>query len=260
MTAEQSLHTLRRVLDRPHTVTLLVAADIADETVVERLTLHDRLADEFRAVGRHAVLAAVDEDIALRPYDPDYKLDSHELAYLLLADNADIAATVRLISQTGRAQLFTEDEHVIDNLRFYSVVLRPRGSDPAVFFRSYAAKKELGRSGMFAALHSRGAYNTITGKVFLFDTEIDCFACDGYLFIRRVSNFQRIFRYFEQVRERAGAAVDTITARVPIRNVDAFRAACTGQLQMTAKIVQIAKKPYLQTLTMNDIKRTIHTR
>lgn len=102
-----------------------------------------------------------------------------------------------------------------------------------------------------------GTYNKITQKVFLFDDDIDCFSWDGYLYIKHVSNFQRIFEYFEQLRERASTAVDTVVQRVPVQNLDEFRAACTRQPQMMAKIVQISRKPYLERLSMADIQRTI---
>jgi hypothetical protein len=48
-----------------------------------------------------------------------------------------------------------------------------------------------------------------------------------------------------------------VAARIPISNLNDFRAAGTGQLQMMSKLAQIARKPYLQTVTMTDIRRTI---
>lgn len=55
----------------------------------------------------------------------------------------------------------------------------------------------------------------------------------------------------------ADSAVDSIMERVPLSNIDEFRAQCTGQMQMMAKLAQIVRKPYLPNITMQDIRRTI---
>lgn len=49
----------------------------------------------------------------------------------------------------------------------------------------------------------------------------------------------------------------TILAQIPISNADAFRAAGTGQMQMMSKLAQIARKPYLNRVTIEDLRRTI---
>src|SRR5262249_18716266 len=69
--------------------------------------------------------------------------------------------------------------------------------------------------------------------------------------------FQRIFDYLEELRAKANQAVNTVLARIPVSNHEEFRATCTGQLQMMAKLAQIARKPYLNRVTMADIRRTI---
>jgi hypothetical protein len=51
--------------------------------------------------------------------------------------------------------------------------------------------------------------------------------------------------------------VTEILAQIPISNADAFRAAGTGQMQMMSKLAQIARKPYLNRVTIQDIRRTI---
>jgi hypothetical protein len=61
----------------------------------------------------------------------------------------------------------------------------------------------------------------------------------------------------EELRAKANATVDMVLAQVPISNADAFRATCTGQLQMLSKLAQIAGKPYLGRVTIQDIRRTI---
>jgi hypothetical protein len=74
-----------------------------------------------------------------------------------------------------QAELFHEDDEIIDSLRFYSIVVSPSGRRRAVFFRTYSPKKELTRRAGFAALFRRGSYDKVDKKIFLFDHDTDCF-------------------------------------------------------------------------------------
>src|SRR5581483_2442931 len=223
---------------------------------LQRLNLRQDLAAEFLSSARAAVPVG-DEDLVLRQYDPGYRPESHELVYIDLSQNAEIAQQVRQVADVQNTELFREDDNIVDHLRFYGIVASPSARHRAIFFRTYSPKKELTRSARFAALFSHGAYDKVETKIFLFDYRVDCFAWDGYLFIRNVASFQRIFNYFEELRARADETVDEVIQQIPISNIDAFRSAGTGQLQMMSKLAQIAKKPYLAQVTMRDIKRTI---
>ena len=137
------------------------------------------------------------------------------------------------------------------------IVVSPSARRHAVFFRTYSPKKELTRKAGFAALLSHGHYNKVDTKIFLFDRKVDCFSWGGYLFIYNVTAFQRIFKYFEELRAKADETVTAILTQIPISNEEAFRVAGTGQMQIMSKLAQIATKPYLGQVTMRDIRRTI---
>jgi hypothetical protein len=256
MPADQALQALRQALTGDPGVTVLVAAEPEEEIVLQRLNLRQDLAAEFLSAARNSVPSATHE-VRLRVYEPGYKPDPDEISYIDLAQNQAIAEQIQDVSQVQQAELFHEQDKIIDNLRFYAVVVSPSARRRAIFFRTYSPKKELTRRAGFAALLSHGSYDKVETKIFLFDRETDCFAWDGYLFIHNVGAFQRIFGYFEELRARANATLDTVLAQVPVSNADAFRATCTGQLQMLSKLAQIARKPYLQRVTMQDIRRTI---
>ncbi|MGH2702474.1 MAG: Kiwa anti-phage protein KwaB-like domain-containing protein [Actinomycetota bacterium] len=145
---------------------------------------------------------------------------------------------------------------MVNHLRFYAAVVTD-ADQQATFFRSYGPKKELSRKGGFALTKGQGQYNRIKKKVFLFDDQVDCFTWEGFLFIRNPYQFRRIFRYLEQLKERANEIIDLVTERVPISNEDEFRSAVAGQMQMLAKVSSIAAKPYLSELTMEAIQLTI---
>ena len=233
---------------------MLVAAEPDAGLVIQRLNLRQDLAAEFLDAAQRAT---PEENIVLKPYDPGYTPEWNELCYIDLAEYQTIADLIRQISQVQQAELFREQDEVVDNLRFYAIVVSPSARRRAVFFRTYSPKKELTRRAGFAALLSHGHYDKVATKIFLFDLDVDCFSWGGYLFIRSVPAFQRIFNYFEELREKADETVTAILEHIPLSNADEFRAACTGQMQMMSKLAQIARKPYLNRVTLVDIRRTI---
>jgi hypothetical protein len=237
-------------------VTVLVAAEPVDDVVFQRLNLSDDLAGDFLSAAKDSVPIA-GREIRLHAYDPGYKPESDEICFIDLAQNQSIADLIRDVSQTQEAELFRERDEIVDSLRFYSVVVSPSARRRAVFFRTYSPKKELSRSKFVGVSLERGTYTKVKRKVFLFDHDTDCFAWDGFLFIHNVGAFQRIFRYFEELRAKADATIDIVLGQIPVSNADAFRVACTGQLQMLSKLAEIAKKTYLRRVTMQDMRRTI---
>jgi len=254
MPPQQAIQSLAQAFAGNPAVNVLVAAEPEAEVVIQRLNLRQDLAAEFLSA---AQAANPDGDVVLRPYDPGYTPDWNEVCYIDLAENEAIAELINQISQVQHAELFRERDEIVDHLRFYAIVVSPNARRHAVFFRTYSPKKELTRRAGFAALLSRGHYDKVETKIFLFDSQIDCFSWGGYLFIYNVVAFQRIFNYFEEVRARADETVTTILAQIPISNADAFRVAGTAQMQMMSKLAQIARKPYLNRVTIQDVRRTI---
>ena len=255
MPPQQAIESLGPALAGNPAVSVLVAAEPAQNVILQRLNLRQDLAAEFLSAAQGA---RPDENIVLRPYDPGYTPEWNELAYVDLEENEAIAELVGQISQVQEAEIFREQDEIVDHLRFYAIVVSPNAQRRAVFFRTYSPKKELTRRAGFAALLSRGHYDKVDTKIFLFDRQVDCFSWGGYLFIYNVSAFQRIFKYFEQLRAQANDTVTTILDLIPISNADAFRAAGTGQMQMMSKLAQIARKPYLNRVTFQDIRHTIN--
>jgi hypothetical protein len=254
MPPQQAIQSLAQVFAGNPAVNVLVAAEPQAQLVIQRLNLRQDLAVEFLSA---ASAASPDGNMVFRPYDPGYKPDANELCYIDLDRHEAIAEQIRQFSQVQQAELFREQDEIVDHLRFYAVVVSPTARRHAVFFRTYSAKKELTRRAGFAALFNRGHYDRVDTKIFLFDRQIDCFSWDGYLFIQNVPAFQRVFKYFDELRASADATVTAILAQIPLSNADEFRAACTGQMQMMSKLAQIARKPYLNRVTMRAIRRTI---
>jgi hypothetical protein len=97
----------------------------------------------------------------------------------------------------------------------------------------------------------------VRDPTFLFDLHLDCAVYRDVLYIFNKNNFQRIFRYYERMRDAGREALRTISDRVRIDNFAAFASLCEGRLNMLAKLKNIAAKEYLQRVTMQDIKRVI---
>jgi len=192
-----------------------------------------------------------------RDYDPSYKPEPYEVCRLPLRDVPAIETLCAEIGRVDLAENFAADDATVDHLRFYAIVVGGAQGRQAIFLRSYGPKKELSRRGGYALMMRQGAYNHVREKVFLFDDAVDCFAWDGVLYINNVDKFQRIFRYFEQLRATAEATVRGIAERVPILNLDEFVEAVRANSLMAAKVASIARKPYLPRVTIADIRRTI---
>jgi len=257
MPAEEALTNLIAAFAATPPTSVLLVSEPEGEAVIQRLNLDDGLAADFRSVAQDAC-SYILGSLRLRVYDPGYKPEFDELSYIDLANEATLSAQIQELTQVQQAAIFVEDDGVIDALRFYSIVVSPSARRHGVFLRSYSPKKELSRKSGFAAILGRGHYNKVETKIFLFDWKVDCFAWEGYLFIPNVNAFQRIFKYFEALRARAHETLDTILAQIPISNSEDFRNACTGQIQMISKLAQIARKPYLPTVTIDDLRRTIN--
>jgi hypothetical protein len=145
----------------------------------------------------------------------------------------------------------------IDYLRYYALFARVAAKRSVTLFRATSAKLELGRGRKIGAVLRAGQYDTVEETVFLFDRNIDCWSDGKYMFISNVSNFERIFRYYEELEKRAEETVTKVLERIPIANADAFKEACTGQRRFMTKLAMIATRPYFARITMNDLRRTI---
>jgi len=95
------------------------------------------------------------------------------------------------------------------SIRLFARVAAQRGT---VFFRKTSEKLVLGAVRV-RSVFRRGHYDTIEETVFLFDRNLDCWSDGRYMFIANVVNFERMFRYFEQLQARAQQTVDAVLLR-----------------------------------------------
>jgi hypothetical protein len=259
---EQFLEILGKELDGCDITVCLGSVEKDEaELKIEQLQLTEVLAKDFAAaaketLGRYRNLNAND-NLVQRVYDPGSKPDSHEVEFLDLAQHESIATQVESLSSLAKIPVFKIDEDFVEGIRFYVIVLQCGNKAPLYFFRIYTSKKELSRSRLFAALFERGAFDRVTSPLFLFDHKVDALSSNGTMYIFNKHNFEKIFRFFELVAAAANETLQTIKAHVPISNFEDFEKACSGHLQMQAKLKNIAGKPYLKEMTIDAIKKVL---
>lgn len=241
----------------------LCLASMSDGEIpdIQRVQISQAVAEEFRTIIKKTIERrkrdAEKGDLALKEYDAQAKLDPHEVERLDLTEHDSIKSQLSSLANVESLDAFSADDAFVANLRFYVMVLRPQNGDPVLFFRTYTPKKELNRSALFAIVSRQGTYDRFTDSLFLFDQHVDCMVRGNDLFIFNKDKFQKIFRFYEMLIAGAKQILQAIQQRVPIDDFGAFETACEGHLQKLSKLKNIASKPYLQSITIADLKKVI---
>ncbi|MCB9365894.1 MAG: DUF4868 domain-containing protein [Calditrichaeota bacterium] len=227
----------------------------------ELVSISKNVASEFRSLVRdwkRRYNGVETGDISLSKYDPQAVLRSHELEWLSLERHPEIKEQFEALADLTELYEFSADDDFINRLRFCAVILKQRDQPTAYFFRFYTKSKELSRSKRFGIFLKDGQYDKLTETTFLFDAYFDCLVLGDDLFISNKDGFHKIFRFYEMLKETARETLDLIEQHVPIANFSEFRTACMGHLQKVSKLKNIAGKPYLDKLTMGDLKAVIN--
>jgi hypothetical protein len=231
-----------------------------DIPTMEKMQLSKSVADDFRGIIIHNIeklkKSDNDKDLRLIKYDAAAMNRPDEIEYLELSEANDIVAQFSDISTIESLDIFKADNKFINGLRFYTISAEIDGKK-IVFFRLYSSKSELSRASYLGIKLSETVYDRVSEPLFLFDNRIDCIAYDGTLFILSKDKFQKIFRYFEKLREAGIAALKAISDKIKIENFDALSKLCEGHLLKLAKLRNIAAKDYIKTVTIADIKKVI---
>lgn len=255
MPAEQALRRIRREMGENPPVNVVLGSrmnpDAHDD--LRRLNISANLQNGFREIATNAL----EDELRLIPYAPGYKPDSGEVCWIDLQEAPDVTTIVQRVLNFQALVIFQEDGEFLNSLAYYALFARVAANRGFVFFRRASERLVLGRGASFAAIFRRGHYDTVEETVFLFDRLVDCWSDGRYMFIKNMSNFERMFRYLEQLQARAQQTVDQVLQRIPIANADEFRAACTTQVRFMTKLAIIATKPYLGQIGMADIRRAI---
>lgn len=244
-------------------VTVCLASTREDGSLpeVQILQITDELASEFREVCKKKLDGMKKErksgDMRLRPYSAGSKPDLNEVEFLDAASYSHIKEQLISLGSMADLKTFQMDKEFISGLRFYVITLTALDLKPLYCFRAYSPKKELGRSSKFAALMAKGQFDKVREPMFLFDQHLDALAYSDRIFVFNQDQFQKIFRFFEQVMKTAEQTLRTIEKVIHIVNFTEFEEACKGHLQKLTKLRNISQQPYLKKITIADLKKVI---
>jgi hypothetical protein len=226
-----------------------------------RLRITDTVAAEFNKIVQALLMSQKRRfdggTVSLRSYDAIAKLDSHEIEHVDLRQHEAVRSQLAGLLDISGLPTFAESDDLVAALRFYVVVVQPDSDVPLLFFRLCSPKMELRQSPKLALFFSKDQYDKFDESLLVFDRGIDCVCCGDDMFIFNKGRFESIFQFFEMVKEAASETLETIKTTIPIHNFSELEEACLNHLQMLKKLKNIAAQPYLNRITMSDIKKAI---
>jgi hypothetical protein len=180
----------------------------------------------------------------------------YEVEHLDLSRYQNILEQLSPLKALTDLDVFDRDRRFISELRFYVIAVQTPTGEPVYFFHTYTRKMTLGRS-FICSVFKDDCYDRITDPVLIFDSEIDCMCRGNTMYIFKKSGFQKIFQVFDEIRQVANEALESIKVNVPIKNFDDFSNDCGKHIWKQHKLKKIASKSYLGKLTMAHLKRVI---
>lgn len=260
MSPLQTLASLPTMFGPETTVTICLAKmSDANEIELRSINIGDGAATAFRDMAaaftqRFSALLE-NGDLRVLSFTGGYKPDPHEIEWLSATDS-DVGRMIAALPGATDIPLIDPADHFVDQVRFYVLALS-NGQHECKLFRKYGRTKELSRSRNIFLRFAGDRYDRLEEPMFQFDEKFDAISWGDFIFSFNKASFQHIFRYYELLRGIAVASLAEISVRIPIANFASFEASCMNHLQKLAKLRNIAAKPYLQRVTMDDLKRTI---
>lgn len=231
------------------------------------LELSKKVTDDFRDIASVTLQDCCDKrqrkrkrenELIVREYSVESRPEEYESEYLDLS-LSEYKSIAQQIEQLDRdMDSFKEEDWFVDSLRFYVIRAKPLDGEPVYFYRNYTKKKLLSHSPWFALWRGSNEYDRVDIPMFLFDDHIDCFSRGSDMFILQKENFHSMFHFLEEVIKTAKQTLHRIqTSAIPIANFDEFAASCEKNKSKMRKLKNIARQPYLDQLTIEDIKKVI---
>ena len=229
-----------------------------DRFNVRLLHVNDEISEGlFRTILEDALSFICDADV--QPYDPHFKTDRYQAAYLNLDEISELEDFVEKVFHcVSERKFFRHSEAEVDRLKFYGTIARIGGHGPVASVRLMSPNiNELDRSRFQALLFSRGMYNKMREKAFLIDGKSDFVLHDRSMFIANGTAFRKLFGFTRKIWQDVETNLETITDHVPIHNKDEFIDVCGSGINMRSKMQSVVDKPYLNRLTIDVLREAI---
>lgn len=252
----QELDALRAFVNQDVDTSLIVAAGdrVNPLAQFQAVPLLGDASQPFLEAARQSATAGIDR---VRPFQPGYRPEPGEALVIELNEFPDLQAIIRASMAVEDLATFRGEAAFVEHFRAFATILSAAG-ERAAFFRRSSPKKELQRSGIVALVLTDRGFNDVEDRIFLFDQEVDFIAWHDRLIVRTVSALNALVPDFEVVLERITIGLRQVAPF--ISNADAFSEAVMGQPQMRSKLMQITARPYIERITIDDLRRQIERR
>lgn len=232
-----------------------------------RLQLSQPLRDDFRKLAATFLAeyrrAQQDKSLALLQFEAGSQITGNQVEHINLSQSPydSIVKQTQPLTIVESVEDFHPEPSFTQSMRFYVIILRTPRNKSIYFYRRYGNSRMLQQSSSFAIFSTDNSYEfkKVDTPVFLFDQHIDCISSDNNLFIFAKGHFYYMFTILDDLIKSSKDALNRIHSFVPIVNFDSFRLACINEKhkQRMTKIMGIAKRPYLDKLTIAATKPII---
>jgi hypothetical protein len=232
-----------------------------DMTEEAAACFHDGLTQALAPVRK----ALKEQGLRTLAFDASQALDEQTVEYLQISDYQSLQQQVERLKQGVDAANLRGYEHpFVDDLRFYSVIVKPQDpgfSEPVYYYRWYSHTfmlKDAPRYALrFWSAGQPGTYDVIEEEVFLFDRHVDCISYKGQMFILQKYYFFTIFDLEEELKKIAEKALDELERMDFIANFDQFRFDCLKHRNKYRILSKVYLKPYFPDLSMDVLEPVI---
>jgi hypothetical protein len=196
-------------------------------------------------------------ELRLISYSPEYKPENYDVEWIKISDNEFIKNIIDSIPTPSNIPLTDNNLDFINGLTFYILVLEDQSGIKYYYFRIYKPNKVIECSKNIFIKKVGQIYERMIEPVYQFDKYYDVVLNNDHLFIFNKNNFHNIFKYYQEILQMAEETLNKVITIIPIENFDVFRESCLKNSNKLSKLRNIANKAYLETITMEDMKRVI---
>jgi hypothetical protein len=255
-------HILTLDLDKCQIEVCIASGEPDDKAYrFRRIIQSTKLAQKFREAIAEALKKyrqELDEhNIELREFAAETSKPEQEVEYLNILPYDSIKQQIEPVERYLDMQHFQHDERdFIKKMRFYVIHLQPPQGPPINFFQHYSPSQMLSQSPFFAMWFQRDLYDDLDQPTFLFERHIDCFSCEEHMFILQKHSFFKIFN-IKELEKVARETLEKLEKKDFILNFQRFKQDCLRDPNKILKLKNISTRPYLDTVTISDLHKTI---
>lgn len=181
------------------------------------------------------------EDATLIPYGPATLVPRQHWMYVAVDRAVDLAQIESVVADQD-VVLFDARSRDARQVRMLAARFTLSDGRAATFYRVADSLMQLKKAKVLGLVLENGVYNRVEpADILLMRTEFDVIVVDNFAFFSKKSTFERAFGFLDELRSASAATFDAVTGGLQIEGADAFKAACTSQIQMMSKMSSIKR-------------------